>query len=75
MVTSLKPIADGNAWLIYLYNPTAATQPVALQFDPHMRVAIRKSDAFGHANESSSSPITIPANGSMYLRVDRANPQ
>jgi hypothetical protein len=75
MVTSLKPIADGNAWLIYLYNPTAATQPVALQFEPHMRVAIRKSDPFGHANESSPSPITIPANGSMYMRVDRVNPQ
>jgi alpha-mannosidase len=72
MVSSVKPIADGNAWLVYLYNPTAADQRITLQFDPAIQVTSRKSDAFGKLLNSSSAPITIAANGSLYLRVDRA---
>src|ERR1700722_14021102 len=59
MVSSIKPINDGNAWLIYLYNPTAANQQITLQFDPAIRVTTRKSDAFGKLLDSSSAPITL----------------
>jgi alpha-mannosidase len=71
MVSSVKPINDGNAWLIYLYNPTAADQRITLQFDPAVNVTTRKSDAFGEIIDSVPGPISIAANGSLYVRVDR----
>jgi alpha-mannosidase len=73
MVSSVKPIAGGDAWLVYLYNPTAADQRIALAFDPAMRVTVRRSDAFGKVTSASSAaPISIAAYGSLYVRVDRA---
>jgi hypothetical protein len=72
MVSSIKPIADGNAWLIYLYNPTSADQPVNLQFDAAIKVTVRKCDASGKVLDSSPATISIAANGSLYVRVDRA---
>lgn len=71
MVSSVKPIADGDGWLVYVYNPTAMDQRITLQFDPAIRVTVRASDAFGKAIDSASGPISIAANGSLYLRVDR----
>jgi alpha-mannosidase len=73
MASSVKPIDEGNAWLVYLYNPTAADQRITLQFDPAIRVAVRKSDAFGKAMDSFPGQIPISANGSLYVRVDRVN--
>jgi alpha-mannosidase len=70
MVSSVKPI-NGGSWLIYLYNPTAADQRVSFQFDPALKVAARKCDAVGKLLDSSSGQITIAANGSLYVRVDR----
>ena len=69
MVSSVKPIADG--WLVYVYNPSAADQRITLQFDPALHVTVHASDAFGKVVESASGPISIAANGSGYLRVDR----
>jgi alpha-mannosidase len=71
MVSSIKPIANGNAWLIYLYNPTSVDQPVNLQFDPATKVTLRKCDAAGNHLDPSPAPISIAANGSLYVRVDR----
>jgi hypothetical protein len=71
MVSSVKPINEGNAWLVYLYNPAAADQRITLQFDPAIRITVRKSDAFGNSLESLPGPIPIAANGSIYVRVDR----
>ncbi|HXQ97458.1 MAG TPA: glycoside hydrolase family 38 C-terminal domain-containing protein [Candidatus Limnocylindrales bacterium] len=74
MVSSIRPIADGNAWLIYLYNPTDVPRPIVIQFDPGMKIVMRKSDAFGQASGASPTPITIPAYGSMYVRAQRSAP-
>jgi alpha-mannosidase len=71
-VSSLKPISGGNAWLIYLYNPTTSDQNITFQFGPAIKVTARKSDAFGKLVNSSPGPITVAANGSLYVRVDRA---
>jgi hypothetical protein len=73
MVSSVKPINEGNAWLVYLYNPTSADQRITLQFDSAIRVALRKSDAFGKKTDPFPGPIPIPANGSLYVRIDRVN--
>jgi hypothetical protein len=71
MVSSIKPIADGSAWLIYLYNPTSTDHQIALRFDPAIRVAVQKSDPFGKVVDSSADSILIAAQGSLYVRVDR----
>ncbi len=71
MVSSVKPIAEGDAWLVYLYNPAASDQRITLQFDPVVRATARRSDAFGKVMESFRGPIPIAAYGSIYLRVDR----
>jgi alpha-mannosidase len=73
MVSSVKPLGNGNAWLVYLYNPTGAAHPIALQFDPAVHVTIHASDAFGNAPQTAAGPISIAANGSMYLRIDRSD--
>ena len=72
MVSSVKPIADGGGWLVYVYNPSGAEQRITLQFDPALHVNVRASDAFGKVVDSATGPISIAANGSGYLRVDRA---
>ena len=72
MVSSVKPIAEGDGWLVYLYNPSDADQRITLQFDPAIRVTVRKSDAFGKVIDSVPGPIPIAAYGSLYLRVDRS---
>jgi alpha-mannosidase len=71
MVSSVKPIAHGDGWLVYLYNPSGTDQRVTLQFDPAIRVTIRKSDAFGREGDAVSGSIPIAAYGSVYVRVDR----
>jgi alpha-mannosidase len=72
MVSSVKPIDGGSGWLVYVYNPSGTDQRVTLQFDPAIHVAVRASDAFGKVVDSVPGPISIAANGSGYLRVDRA---
>ncbi len=71
MVSSVKPIADGDGWLVYLYNPNASDQQIALGFNSAIRTTVRKSDAFGRIVDSSANSISIAAYGSMYVRVDR----
>jgi alpha-mannosidase len=71
MVSSVKPIDDGRGWLVYVYNPSSNDQRITLQFDPAIRVTVHASDAFGKLVDSAGGPITVAANGSGYLRVDR----
>ena len=71
MVSSVKPIAEGDGWLVYLYNPSSVDQRVTLGFDPSIRVTIRKCDAFGKVDDGATGPISIAAYGSLYVRVDR----
>jgi hypothetical protein len=71
-VSSVKPIADGGGWLVYVYNPSSTDQQITLQFDPAIRVTAHPSDAFGKVVDSAPGPISIAAYGSAYLRVDRA---
>lgn len=70
-VSSVKPIAEGDGWLVYLYNPSGSDQAVTLRFDRDVRVAVRRSDAFGKVVDGVTRPIPIAAFGSIYVRVDR----
>jgi alpha-mannosidase len=47
LVSSIKPVAAGNSWLVHVYNPTATAQIAGLRWKNGERVSIRRSDAAG----------------------------
>ena len=70
LVSSVKPIAGGQAWLLYLYNPAASAQKVKLAWRDSARVQLHRSDAFGAALSPIAGDFTVAAFGSAYVRVE-----
>jgi alpha-mannosidase len=70
-VVSLKPMAGGDAWLVYLYNPTGAAQKVLLEWNKAAGVTMHRSDSFGRRGARINGELEIAAWGSAYLRVDK----
>jgi alpha-mannosidase len=70
-VTALKPMAGGDAWLVYLYNPTGAAQKVLLAWSKPAGVTMHRSDSSGRRGARINSELEIAAWGSAYLRVDK----
>jgi len=70
LISSIKPIADGQSWLVYLYNPTEKIQKSAFLWNNGSPVSIRWSDAAGQAFNRAHD-FEIAAFGSAYLRVDQ----
>jgi alpha-mannosidase len=71
LVLSTRPIATGGGWLLFLYNPTPLARPVGLKWNKNIPVSIHLSDSFGRAGEPIEGSFEIPANGSMYVRVNK----
>lgn len=71
LVSSLKPLPGGNAWLICLYNPTGTDQIAALDWNPTSAVTISSSASSGHAGAKISGEIKIAAWDSVYVRVEK----
>jgi alpha-mannosidase len=74
LVSSLKPMAGGRSWMVYLYNPTGKAQKVSLQGNDGVAVASRSSDADGGAADEAVE-FEVAAFGSTYRRVDEPVPQ
>jgi len=70
VVSSLKPIAAGHSWLVYLYNPTGKSQKVSLLWNDGVPVPTRSSDADGQIGDETSA-FEVAAFGSAYRRVDQ----
>jgi alpha-mannosidase len=70
IVSSIRPVADGKSWLVYLYNPTGKSQSVSLQSGDGTPVSSRSSDVDGVAG-GESGDFEVPAFGSVYRLVDR----
>jgi alpha-mannosidase len=70
LISSIKPIADGQSWLVYLYNPTEKIQKSTFLWNNGSPVSIRWSDAAGQAFNRTHD-FEIAAFGSAYLRVDQ----
>jgi len=68
IVSSIKPIAAGHSWLVYLYNPTTQTQKVSVAWDNGVPVSIRLSNAAGEIG-AATRDIKVAAFGSGYWRV------
>ncbi|MBZ5497398.1 MAG: hypothetical protein LAP85_13435 [Acidobacteriia bacterium] len=71
LVSSLEPLAGGQAWLIYLYNPTATAQGATLEWNRTPAVTIRLSDSAGKAGAKVSGNLKIAPWGSAIVRVDK----
>jgi alpha-mannosidase len=71
LISSIRPIADGESWLAYLYNPTDKIQRFVASWNNNAPVSIHASDAAGQIL-SRAHDLEIAAHGSSYLRVDQA---
>jgi alpha-mannosidase len=71
IVSSIKPVAGGSRWLVYLYNPTAQTQKVKFTWRDGVPVTIRSSHANGRPGAEIANP-EVAAQGSGYWLIDRA---
>ena len=72
LVSSLKPMTGGGAWLIGLYNPTDTAQHAVLEWGPSQTVLMRLSDSSGRPGATINGGLTIPAWGGALVRVDLA---
>jgi alpha-mannosidase len=72
LVSSVKPMAAGPTWLVYLYNPTAKTQKNPLQWNASVRVSIRFSDATGRMADPTHD-LEVAAFGSAYFSISKSN--
>jgi alpha-mannosidase len=72
LVSSLRPLPGGEAWLICLYNPTDTSQNASLNWNPSSAVTISSSDSSGHVGARISGDIKVAAWGSAYVRVQRS---
>lgn len=70
LVTSLKPLAGGKAWLVCLYNPTATARDAVLNWNQPPSVTMHLSDPSGHIGASIAGNLKIAAWGTAYLRAD-----
>jgi alpha-mannosidase len=73
LVHSVKPLAGGKSFLIYLYNPTASAQKVSLTWRGNARIALHRSDASGAALAPLADGFPLAAHGSMHVRVSLAS--
>ncbi len=71
LVSSLKPIANGQSWLVYLYNPTEKIQRFDFLGNNGSPVSVRSSDAAGQITNPAQD-FEIAAFGSAYVRIDPA---
>ncbi|MFH0991042.1 MAG: hypothetical protein V1799_13620 [bacterium] len=70
ITTSLKPLENGNAWLINLYNPTADHQRVKLNWRKGETVGFFSSTPAG-VRQANISTIDLAGYGSRYVIIER----
>ena len=69
LVRSLRPLALARAWLVQLFNPTAAAQRVVLRWRGSTRVALWWSDSDGRAGAPIGGAFELPPHGTALLRA------
>lgn len=70
LVSSIKPIAGGQSWLVYLHNPTEKIQSFDFLWNKGSPVTVLSSDAAGQVINPAHA-FEIAAFGSAYVRVDK----
>jgi len=71
LVSSVKPIAGGGAWLLYLYNSSASAQKVKLAWRDSLPIELHRSDPSGAELAPLAGEFALAAYGTAHIRVDR----
>ena len=70
LVSSIKPAAVANSWLVHIYNPTAADQQATLRWKHGERVSIRRSGAAGEPDKPVKN-FELPAFDGAYFLISQ----
>ena len=70
VVSSIRPVAATNSWLVHVYNPTATDQVAGVQWKNGERVSIRRSDASG-ASGNYVRNLALPAFDGAYFLISQ----
>jgi alpha-mannosidase len=70
LVSSIKPAAVANSWLVHVYNPTPADQMARVRWKHGERLSIRRSDAAGESDKSVPN-FELPAFGGAYFLISQ----
>ncbi len=73
IVESIRPIENGRAWLLHLYNPSANPADVRVVWNRSGTVRLSLCDAFGKTGGPETAQFTLPASGTQYIRIDRVD--
>jgi len=67
LVSSIKPVAAANSWLVHVYNPTATDQVAGFRWNDGERVSIHRSDAAGESGNSVRNFELAAFDGAYFL--------
>ncbi len=70
ILESLRPLAGGRNFLLYIYNPTGSDQKAQLIWGRKVKVRMQTSNASGESGESLPEKFLVPGYGSMYVRAE-----
>jgi alpha-mannosidase len=70
LVSSIKPAAVANSWLVHVYNPTPSDQMATVRWKHGERMSIRRSDAAGESDKSVPN-FELPAFGGAYFLISQ----
>ncbi|HTI10707.1 MAG TPA: polysaccharide lyase family protein [Puia sp.] len=70
VVLTLRPAADGKAWLVTLYNPTQQTESTSLDWGGPVG-ATHYSNTSEQPSEPLNGPVTVGAQEVVTLRVEK----
>jgi alpha-mannosidase len=70
LVSSIKPAAAANSWLVHVYNPTAVDQMAGLRWKDGEHMSINRSDASGESDKSVRN-FELPAFDGAYFLISQ----
>jgi len=71
IVSHIKPLADGDAWIVHLYNPTDQKQTVKIKWNNSDHTITSLSNIFEEKVKVLNELIELPAFATRFIRVDR----
>ena len=71
IISHIKPLADGDAWIVHLYNPTDQKQTVKIKWNNSDHTITSLSNIFEEKVKVLNELIELPAFATRFIRVDR----
>jgi hypothetical protein len=68
---SVKPLSEGEGWLVYLYNAGEQSRTANIIWKKNIPIDYYMSDPSGARGKPFGGDITIAAEGSRYIRVEK----